>query len=125
MRVAIHTLGTRGDVQPYVALAIEMKAHGHDVLIAAPSQYDRFVSRHGINFAHLPAEFLDLMQTSEAKAAMAGNSGFAAGFKMLKQFKPVARKQLTEEWEAARQFNPELMIYHPKAMGVCSSWWRR
>jgi hypothetical protein len=37
MRVAIHTLGTRGDVQPYVALALGLKAAGHEVLIAAPS----------------------------------------------------------------------------------------
>ena len=36
MRIAIHTLGTRGDVQPYLALAIGLKSRGHDVLMAAP-----------------------------------------------------------------------------------------
>jgi sterol 3beta-glucosyltransferase len=118
LRVAIHTLGTRGDVQPYLALAVELKVHGHEVLLAAPSQFESFVSNRGIEFAHLPAEFLDLMEAPEAKAAMAGSGGFAAGFKMLKQFKPIGRKQLTQEWEAARQFQPELMIYHPKAIGV-------
>jgi UDP:flavonoid glycosyltransferase YjiC (YdhE family) len=29
MRVAIHTLGTRGDVQPYVALALGLARRGH------------------------------------------------------------------------------------------------
>lgn len=29
MRVSIHTLGTRGDVQPYLALARGLKERGH------------------------------------------------------------------------------------------------
>jgi sterol 3beta-glucosyltransferase len=118
MRVAIHTLGTRGDVQPYLALALGLKAEGHDVIIAAPSQFESFVAARGIGFAHLPGEFLALMETPEAKAAMAGSGGFAAGFKMMKQFKPIGRKQLTAEWMAAQQFHPELIIHHPKAIAA-------
>lgn len=118
MRVAIHTLGTRGDVQPYLALALCLKEAGHEVLIAAPSQFEAFVGTRGIAFAHLPGEFLELMETPDAKAAMAGSAGFAAGFKMMKQFKPIGRKQLTAEWLAAQLFRPELIIYHPKAIAV-------
>ena len=118
MRIAIHTLGTRGDVQPYLALALGLKAAGHDVLIAAPSQFEAFVGTRGIGFAHLPGEFLELMETPEAKAAMAGSAGFAAGFKMMKQFKPIGRKQLSAEWSAANRFRPDLIIYHPKAIAA-------
>lgn len=71
MRVAIHTLGTRGDVQPYLALALGLKAAGHDVLIAAPSQFEAFVGTRGIAFAHLPGEFLALMETPERLASSA------------------------------------------------------
>ncbi|RYY23660.1 MAG: glycosyltransferase [Sphingomonadales bacterium] len=118
MRVAIHTLGTRGDVQPYLALARGLKSQGHDVLLAAPSQFEAFVGTRGIAFAHLPGEYLELMETSEAKAAITGSGGFTAGFKMLKHVKPVAKKQLAMEWAAAKAFNPELIVYHPKAVGV-------
>lgn len=118
MRVSIHTLGTRGDVQPYLALALGLRARGHEVQIAAPSQYEAFVGNYGIAFAHLPGEFLELMDSPEAKAAMSGGSGFAAGFKMIKQFKPIGKKQLSTEWAAAKRFQPELIIYHPKAIGA-------
>jgi sterol 3beta-glucosyltransferase len=119
MRVAIHTLGTRGDVQPYLALALGLKAAGHEVLLAAPSQFEAFIGSRGIAFAHLPGEFLALMETPEGKAAMAGSGGgFAAGFKLMKQFKPIGRKQLTAEWQAALHFRPELIIYHPKAIAA-------
>jgi sterol 3beta-glucosyltransferase len=118
LRVAIHTLGTRGDVQPYLALALGLKARGHDVLLAAPSQFEALVGARSIAFAHLPGDYLDLLETPEGKAAIVGGGGFATGFKMLKHFKPIARKQLVAEWGAARQFEPELIIYHPKAVAA-------
>lgn len=118
MRLAIHTLGTRGDVQPYLALALGLKAAGHEVLLAAPSQFEAFIGARGIEFAHLPGEFLALMETPEAKDAMSGSGGFTAGFKLIKHFKPIGRKELTLEWTAARAFRPELIIYHPKAIAA-------
>lgn len=118
MRIAIHTLGTRGDIQPYLALALGLKAEGHEVLIAAPTQFEAFIGTRGVGFAHLPGEYLQLMETEEAKAALSGSGGFAAGFKLMRHFKPIGRKQLSQEWEAARRFKPELIIYHPKAVGV-------
>ena len=39
MRFSIHTLGTRGDIQPYLALSRGLKARGHEVLIVAPAQF--------------------------------------------------------------------------------------
>jgi sterol 3beta-glucosyltransferase len=118
VRIAIHTLGTRGDIQPYLALALGLKEAGHEVLIAAPTQFEAFIGTRGIGFAHLPGEYLDLMETEEARAAMSGSGGFAAGFKLMRHFKPIGRKQLSLEWEAARRFEPELIIYHPKAVGA-------
>lgn len=118
MRISIHTLGTRGDVQPYLALALGLKSRGHDVLVAAPSQFEAFVGSRDIAFVHLPGEFLELLETPEAKAAIAGSGGFAAGFKMIKLFKPIGRKQLSAEWSAAQRFTPEMIIYHPKAVGA-------
>ena len=72
MRVAIHTLGTRGDVQPYLALALGLKAAGHEVLIAAPTQFEAFVGTRGIAFAHLPGEFLALMELARGQGRDGG-----------------------------------------------------
>jgi sterol 3beta-glucosyltransferase len=58
VRVSIHTLGTRGDIQPYLALALGLKAAGHDVQIAAPTQFEAFIGSRSVGFAHLPGEFL-------------------------------------------------------------------
>lgn len=117
-RVAISTLGTRGDVQPYIALALGLIEKGYDVQIAAPIQFEARVRDHGISFAPLPGEFLDLLDKPEAKAAIAAGNGFGPGFKLLEYMRPLGRKLLEAEWEAAKAFKPDIVVYHPKCFGA-------
>src|SRR6266498_6168031 len=59
MRVAILTLGTHGDVQPFVALGLGLLRAGHTVRLAARDSYREFVIGRGLEFASLgdlPAE---------------------------------------------------------------------
>lgn len=115
MRVAIQTLGTRGDVQPYVALALRLQARGHEVQLAAPLQFEALVRDRNIPFAPLPGEFLALLEDPEAKAAISGR-GFGAGFKLLRKVKPLMCQLFDAEWEALRTFSPDILVYHPKSV---------
>lgn len=118
MRISIQTLGTRGDVQPYLALTQGLMRRGHELQLAAPAQFADLVQASGVRFAPLPGEFLALLDTPEGKAAVAGGQGFSAGFKLLKQVKPMMRRLLDEEWDVARAFRPDLIIYHPKSLAA-------
>lgn len=51
MRVAIFTVGTRGDVQPLLALALALQRAGHDVTMCANDNFQDWVEQHGIRFA--------------------------------------------------------------------------
>lgn len=116
MRVAIQTLGTRGDVQPYLALALGLMARGHAVQLAAPQQFEALVSDRGLPFVALPGEFLALLDTPEGKAAVAGSNGFGAGFKLLKHVRPLMRRLWDAEWDGVRAFAPDVIVYHPKSI---------
>ncbi|MCC7250437.1 glycosyltransferase [Hyphomicrobium sp.] len=118
MRIAIHTLGTRGDVQPYLALALGLMKRGHAVQLAAPAQFQGMASALGVPFSPLPGEFLALLDTPEGKAAVAGGKGFSAGFKLLKTVRPLMRRLLDEEWHAASAFAPDVIVYHPKSIAA-------
>ena len=118
MRVAIQTLGTRGDVQPYVALAVQLARRGHDVQIAGPSQLSAIAEEHGIPYAPLPGEYLSLLETPEGKAAIAGGEGFSAGLKLLKHIRPLMWRVLDAEWAAVRAFEPDVIVHHPKSIAA-------
>ncbi len=85
MRIAIQTLGSRGDVQPYLALAVGLARRGHDVQLAAPAQFAQAVAACGIPFASLPGDFLAMRDTPEGRAALAGGAGTVARLRLLAQ----------------------------------------
>lgn len=116
MRVAIHTFGTRGDIQPYLALAMALQSSGHTVQLAGPEQFEQFVLEHAIPFAALPGDLLALLDAPKAKDAIANGTAALAGFKLLSEIRPHIRALLEEEWLAARSFNPDLVVYHPKSL---------
>jgi sterol 3beta-glucosyltransferase len=56
MKITILTYGSRGDVQPFVALARGLQKSGHVVKLAAPQKFDEFVTAHGISFVPLAGD---------------------------------------------------------------------
>lgn len=59
LNVVIQVVGSRGDVQPFVALGTELQRHGHRVRLATHGQFDKFVRESGLEFFSIggdPAE---------------------------------------------------------------------
>ncbi|MGD8793209.1 MAG: glycosyltransferase [Anaerolineae bacterium] len=61
MRFTILAYGTRGDVQPYVALGVALQRAGHTVRLAAPAVFHDLVAGYGLAFHGLPGDPADLM----------------------------------------------------------------
>lgn len=119
MRFSMHTLGTRGDMQPYLALAREMRRQGHEVMVVAPAQFAEMARAEGVGFAALPGEFLDLLESREVKDVLGkSGAGFGAGLKLLKHYRGLMGGLLDAEWQAAQQFKPDAILYHAKALGA-------
>jgi UDP:flavonoid glycosyltransferase YjiC (YdhE family) len=64
MRITIPTTGSRGDVQPYVALGMGLQADGWDVCLATHADFEPFIRSHGLDF-HALDESGERMQGSD------------------------------------------------------------
>ena len=49
MKITILTYGSRGDVQPFLALAVGLTRVGHTVTLAAPHRFTEFIESYGIH----------------------------------------------------------------------------
>src|SRR5689334_10624463 len=49
MRVLLSTIGSRGDVQPLVALALQLKSRGHDVRMCVPPDFQDWIKDLGLS----------------------------------------------------------------------------
>lgn len=64
LRFVFLLVGSRGDVQPYVALGVRLKEAGHYVRVAAHECFREFVEGQGLGFAHLAGDPKELMRVS-------------------------------------------------------------
>ncbi|ROT37801.1 hypothetical protein SODALDRAFT_324300 [Sodiomyces alkalinus F11] len=62
LRITCLTIGSRGDVQPYIALAKGLMAEGHHVRIATHAEFRGWVEGHGIEFAEVDGDPAELMR---------------------------------------------------------------
>lgn len=53
MIISIISSGSRGDVQPYIALAVGLKGEGHEVRMLAPSDFQALMEQHALDFYDL------------------------------------------------------------------------
>ncbi len=106
MRVVILTLGTRGDVQPYIALGLGLQASGHTVTLATTDEFETLAGDYGLKFACLRGDFLK-------SARAAGGRGLS--LKLIRQWIAMARDTLDDEWATAQ--DAEVLVYNPAAFG--------
>jgi vancomycin aglycone glucosyltransferase len=80
MRVVLATVGTRGDVQPMLALAQALSAHGHSALVACPESFGDWVRSHGIEHAALGEDLQAQLELGDGKIArsLSGMRGYFA-----------------------------------------------
>lgn len=83
MQIVIPTIGTRGDVQPYLALAAGLRAAGHDVTVMTHPALRSLATGYGVPFAPLGPD-VDLGQ--EAARIRGRSSNWLAGFMRVMQF---------------------------------------
>ncbi|MBT0962817.1 glycosyltransferase [Denitromonas iodatirespirans] len=121
MNIFIATYGSRGDVQPYIALGKGLQAAGHEVTLATSERFREEVEAHGLHFGYMNDTMLAILDTDQGREMLENTrSAFAVvkrTFSMMKQVGPLQRRLLQEGWDAARQCQPDLIIFHPKAYG--------
>jgi len=71
MRVLLSTIGSRGDVQPLVALAAELKTLGHDVRLCVPPDFREWIEGLGMPVTSIGPELRSTAKPKTGPAAPA------------------------------------------------------
>lgn len=68
MRVLLSTIGSRGDVQPLVALAVEVRARGHEAHLCVPPDFAQWIEGLGFTVTPIGPELRSFQSASAAAA---------------------------------------------------------
>ncbi len=122
MKILIATIGTRGDVQPYIALGRALMASGHEITICTSAQFEPFVREYGLGYAYVNNDFIDFMHSPEGKIILGNAGSFWETLKtvvpMISKLGHLQERQMADVWAASKASAPDLILYHPKALGA-------
>jgi UDP:flavonoid glycosyltransferase YjiC (YdhE family) len=99
MHYALITYGSRGDVQPFIALALGLMGRGHNVTLLAPENFQDFVEGYGVTFYPLHGNAEELLYAPEGLRVL--KTGNAIAFlrymqKGSKKLQPFINRDLLE-----------------------------
>ena len=117
MRIVALTSGTRGDVQPFVALGVGLKNAGHEVCVAGPENFASFTSSYGLDFHPIQgdtATFLNRDEITNQMRAKNPLSFFLSFREMNRAFRAELDELQVKAWNACQ--TAEAILYHPGMM---------
>ena len=111
LRITCLTIGSRGDVQPYIALCKGLLAEGHKPKIATHSEFGDWIQKHGIDFAPVDGDPAELMRICVE------NGMFTYSFlrEASSKFRGWIDELLASSWKACQ--DSDVLVESPSAMG--------
>ena len=118
MRILMLTYGSRGDVQPFVALGRALVARGHEVTLGTARRFETFVREAGLGFAPMSDAMLNLLDTEAGRDMMESTQGVLQSLKwtvmLTRTVGPAQAELIGDSWAAAEAVDPDLIVFHPK-----------
>ncbi|MER7128385.1 glycosyltransferase [Streptosporangium saharense] len=120
MRVLILTHGTRGDVQPYAALALALRWEGHEAILAAPAASATLAEPYGLAFAPVhdgPNTLVDDPEVREAiETNYRGVRGKRIALQVMRRSKPLLARVLEDAARVA-EIGADVVVHAPSIPG--------
>lgn len=71
-RIRMISVGSRGDLQPYLAILLELQRRGHQVTLLGSVNFQAVAEAHALPFVPLPGDFRQLMRSGPGLELMQG-----------------------------------------------------
>jgi UDP:flavonoid glycosyltransferase YjiC (YdhE family) len=119
MKIILNSVGTRGDMEPFLAIGELLKANGHHVICAFPEQFKDLAKKSDLEFASLGSKFINLLESEDGKAAMGGSTGLKKIIGIIKLVfnqKDANKELLFRQKEIIEKEKPDRILYNVKAV---------
>ena len=119
MKILLIAVGTRGDIEPFLAIADILNKNGHNILCCFPEQFRKITDDSGFEFIGLTSKYLEMLESKEGLIAMGGKATLfqkiRAYYYLYKRAGIVNKIMSEEQKRLILSEQPEKIIYHIKA----------
>ena len=106
MEITILTIGTRGDVQPFIALGLGLKQAGYEVKIVTHLIFESWIRSYGFNFAVVEGNPQGFIESEEGKKILESGSNPIEFIRLFSQtISPFVDSLMSDIWQACQSTN--------------------
>ncbi len=120
MKIILISVGTRGDMEPFLAIGELLKEKGHQVICAFPEQFRDLAEGYNMEFASMGTKFIEILESDTGKAALGGSD---SGLRKIIAFIKLAGKQteinkelIDKQYKLIESEKPDRIVYNGKAI---------
>jgi sterol 3beta-glucosyltransferase len=119
MRITIITVGSRGDAQPYTALAMGLARRGHDVTLATHEMFRPLVQAAGVAFAPIAGDPAAIIAAADRWIATGRARDAIPGIRyFIRAHGPLLDAMLADYWRVAQ--GTDVLVYSNVAFAAWS-----
>jgi UDP:flavonoid glycosyltransferase YjiC (YdhE family) len=120
MKILLISIGTRGDIEPFLSIGKLLKDKKQQVICAFPEQFRARADEAGLAFASLGTKFIELLNSPDGRAAMGGSSSglkrFWATIRLAKHQTEINKELVFKQFELVKKEKPDRVVYNGKAV---------
>lgn len=120
MKILLISIGTRGDMEPFLAIGDTLKEKGHKVLCAFPEHFRSLAKESNIEFASLGKKYTKLLNSDAWKAFMGGSStGLRKLFSLISlsiESSQINKELIFKQYEIIKKERPDRILYNGKSI---------
>ena len=120
MKIVLISVGTLGDMEPFLAIGEFLQERGHQVTCAFPEQFKNLAEDSNLDFFSLGSRFIKMLDSDAGKAVMGGSASglkkISAYLKLVKNQTTTNKELLGKQQEVIENKNPDRILYNGKAI---------
>lgn len=120
MKIILISIGTRGDMEPFLAIGEILAQEGHQVTCAFPEQFRNLAEEANLEFASLGSKFIEMLESDTGKLAMGGSGSglmkFLANLKLARKGIEINKELIYRQSEIINGRIPDRVLYNGKAI---------
>ncbi|PSB08826.1 glycosyltransferase [Pleurocapsa sp. CCALA 161] len=111
MKISLLTIGTRGDVQPFIALGLGLQETGYQVEIVTHAIFESWIRSYGFNFAVIEGDPQEFIASEEGKKILeSGKNPLEFVRLFAESISPFVDSLMTDIWRVCQ--STDIIIAH-------------
>ena len=120
MKIILTSIGTRGDMEPFLAIGEILKEKGHSIICLFPEQFRSLAEDSGFEFRSLGSEFIEMLDSPAGRTAMGGGKfglkKLRAYLKLISMQKETSKKMVRIQEEVIESEKPDRIVHNGKVI---------